>query len=68
MANIVFALVLILLLTACSQPTVSAVEVKSDAAGETAVDFFQEGECIGGLFVRAGSAWSGLVSFLVQMP
>ena len=35
MANIVFALVLVLLLTACSQPPVSAGEVRSDAAGET---------------------------------
>ena len=67
MANIVFALVLVLLLTACSQPPVSAGEVRSDAAGETAVDFFQEGERIGGLFVRAGSARNGFVSFLVEM-
>ena len=68
MQKIAFSLIALLLLAACSNGTVTRGGPNSDTPGEVAVDFFQDGESVGSLFVRAGAAQNNLVPFFVEIP
>lgn len=65
---------LVLLLAACGSSPITTSEPQTSAntegvePGDLSVDFVQDGERIGSLFVRANSTAPDLVPFLIEMP